>query len=61
MPETEQFELKEIHSWDEVPEFHSEAEEADFWGNHCLGDEILAKMVSIPEDTLPPIERQIQR
>lgn len=29
--------LKEINSWDEVPDFATEAEEADFWGSHGLG------------------------
>ena len=56
MSETKQVELIEIHSWDEVPEFASETEEAEFWSTHCLGDEILAEMTPIPEDVLPPVE-----
>ena len=29
-----------IHSWDEVPEFADETEEAEFWGTHEIGDEL---------------------
>lgn len=36
--------MKEIHSFDEVPEFASEEEEAKFWETHSLGDEVLEKM-----------------
>lgn len=60
MHKTEKLESKEIHNWDEVSDFHSEAEEAAFWSNHCLGDEILAEMTPVPEDILPPPRRQEQ-
>ena len=30
-----------VHSWDELPKFRSEKEEADFWATHSLGDELL--------------------
>ena len=43
-----------IHSFEEVPAFTSEAEEAAFWGAHELGDEILSAMGPVPEDILPP-------
>ena len=28
--------MKTIHSWDEVPEFEDEQEEADFWAEHGI-------------------------
>lgn len=43
-----------INSEDEIPVFASEEEEAKFWDTHELGDEMLAKMQSIPEGILPP-------
>src|SRR5215467_14223796 len=43
-----------IHSWDEVPDFASEAEEADWWGSHELGPELLDQMGPPPEGLLPP-------
>jgi hypothetical protein len=48
--------LVAIHDWDEVPEFASEADEADWWGEHSLGEELLAEMRPIREDdpNLPP-------
>lgn len=36
--------MTEIRSFDEVPEFESEAEEAEFWATHSLGGELLEKM-----------------
>ena len=36
--------MTEIHSFDEVPEFGSEEEEAEFWATHTLGDGLLEKM-----------------
>lgn len=35
--------LKEINSWDEVPDFATEAEEADFWGTHSFGPGLTAE------------------
>lgn len=61
MHKTKPVELKEIHSWDEVPDFQSEAEEAEFWSNHCLGDEILTEMASMPEDIPPQRSNKILR
>jgi predicted DNA binding CopG/RHH family protein len=46
--------LKEIHSFEEIPKFESEEEEADFWATHSLGDELLEKMGPVPEGVLPP-------
>lgn len=36
--------MKEIHSFEEVPEFENEEEEAEFWATHSLGDGLLDKM-----------------
>jgi predicted DNA binding CopG/RHH family protein len=37
-----------IHSWDEVPQFSSEAEESEWWGNHDLGGELLDQFKPVP-------------
>ena len=42
-----------IHSWDDVPTFTSEAEEADFWVTHDLGEELLAQMTPHGDTELP--------
>ena len=39
-----------VNSWDEVPAFKNEDEEADFWGTHSLGEPLLEQMR--PIDTL---------
>jgi len=44
--------LNEIQSWDDVPDFASEAEEAAFWATHGLGDELLDRMGPL-DDVLP--------
>ena len=36
--------IQEIQNFSEVPIFKNEAEEADFWANHSLGDYLLAQM-----------------
>jgi hypothetical protein len=36
--------LIEINSFQDIPKFQNEDEEADFWANHCLGDKILNQM-----------------
>lgn len=44
--------LIELESWDEVPEqFASDADEADFWSTHSLGEGIL-KDGPLPPDEL---------
>lgn len=45
--------LKEIHSFDEIPSFENEAEEAEFWAAHSLNDELLSRMGPVPKDILP--------
>ena len=49
--------LKEINSWDEVPAFASEDEEADFWGSHSFGPGLTAEAEAGAldfDDILPP-------
>ena len=46
--------LTTIQSWDEVPKFASEAEEAAYWATHELGERLLAQMGQVPEGELPP-------
>lgn len=49
--------LEAIHSWDDVPVFASEDDEAEFWATHALGDALLDQMRPIPLDgggVLPP-------
>lgn len=48
-------ELKEIHSWDEVPAFASEREEAEFWSTHALGEELLVE--DLEGDPMLPTSR----
>jgi hypothetical protein len=54
MSEAKQPVMQEIHSLEEIPEFTSEAEEAEFWATHSLGEELLERMEPIPEEILPP-------
>ncbi|MGH3086678.1 MAG: CopG family antitoxin [Rubrobacteraceae bacterium] len=51
---TEENKLKEVNSLEEIPEFESEAEEAEFWSTHSFGDGLLDEMKPIPEGELPP-------
>jgi hypothetical protein len=43
-----------VRSWDEVPRFGSEAEEAEYWSTHELGEELLGRAGPVPEGELPP-------
>ena len=54
MSEAKQVVMQEIHSLEEIPAFKNEAEEADFWATHSLGEELLERMEPIPEEILPP-------
>lgn len=45
--------LKEVESPEEIPAFRSEAEEAEFWGTHGLGEAFLRRMGPVPEGELP--------
>lgn len=46
--------LEEVNSPEEIPEFESEKEEAEFWSTHSFGERFLEKMGPIPEGVLPP-------
>jgi hypothetical protein len=43
-----------IHSYDELPNFKSEDEEAQFWAAHTLDEELLDQMEPVPDGLLPP-------
>lgn len=50
--------LIEIESWDEMPTFKDEAEEAEWWATHSLGAGILdAPEAAEFDDMLPPAGR----
>jgi hypothetical protein len=42
-----------IESFDQVPEFENEADEATFWSTHRLGGPALEQLESLPEEFLP--------
>jgi hypothetical protein len=44
--------MKEIQSPEEIPSVANEAEEAEFWAIHSLGERFLERMEPIPEDEL---------
>jgi len=48
-----QAEPEEVQSWEEVPTFSSEEEEAEFWSTHGLGERLLATMGPLPGGVLP--------
>ena len=45
--------LKEIRTLEDIPGFANEAEEAEFWSTHSLGDGVLAQMRPLADDELP--------
>ena len=49
--------MQEIHSFDDVPEFTSEDDEAAFWSSHSLGREILDQMGPLSDNLVPTRER----
>lgn len=50
--------MKEVESPEEIPQFQSEAEEAEFWANHSLGDWFFDKAEPPPENVLPSVRPQ---
>jgi hypothetical protein len=42
-----------IHSFEQVPDFASEAEERAFWDSHDLGDDLVQQMEPVPDGILP--------
>lgn len=57
MTDLSQNSMIEINSFQDIPKFQNESEEADFWTNHCLGDKILDRMESFEDISL--IENQV--
>lgn len=47
-----QRQMKVLESLDDVPNFETEAQEADFWATHELGESILEAMGPL-DDVLP--------
>jgi hypothetical protein len=45
--------MPEIQSFEEVPSFATEAEEAEYWATHSLGQSALDQMEPLPDDLLP--------
>jgi uncharacterized protein (DUF4415 family) len=52
--------MKEVQSLEEIPQFASEDEEAEFWATHALSEELLAKMEPLSEEVLPPTRPRTQ-
>lgn len=50
--------MKEVQSPDDIPQFSSEAEEAEFWATHSLGEWFLDQMEPMPKDMLPSVRPQ---
>lgn len=46
--------MKVIHRVDEIPVFATEAEEAAFWAEHEIGDDLWDRLPVVPEEELPP-------
>lgn len=46
--------MQEVQSAEDIPTFATEAEEAEFWATHSLGDSFLDHMGPIAEGILPP-------
>jgi hypothetical protein len=42
------------HSLDEIPQFSSEAEEADYWATHTFSEDLWDQAEPLGEDELPP-------
>jgi hypothetical protein len=47
-----------IDSADQIPAFHTEAEEQAFWATHTLSDRMLDQAEPIPEEDLPPVRER---
>ncbi|MGI8552276.1 MAG: hypothetical protein ACR2PL_16045 [Dehalococcoidia bacterium] len=47
----------EVNGPEEVPDFASEDEEAEFWATRSFSDAYWARMAPVPESELPPIDR----
>ena len=57
-----QRDMKVLESLEDLPEFANEAEEAEFWSTHELGEAILDQMRPIGDDEdLPPARPRTRR
>ncbi|MBI3961143.1 MAG: hypothetical protein HY335_00185 [Deinococcus sp.] len=52
--------MQPVHRLAEVPQFASEAEEAEFWATHYLSDELVAKLSKVEIELTPELRQQIQ-
>ncbi len=53
--------LREIQNLDEIPQGMTEAEEAEFWATHSLGEGIEMRAVPLEgDDTLPPARTPVR-
>ena len=46
--------MRVVESWDQVPPFTSEEDEATYWATHELGQGLLDEMGPVENDVLPP-------
>lgn len=53
MPRTQRTAAHTLPDLDHIPVFATEAEEAAFWDDHALGDDVLERMEPLPDDILP--------
>lgn len=51
--------LIEINSLDEIPDFASDEEEADFWDTHSFSEELLESLPPVPDEELPPVRNPL--
>ncbi len=47
----------EVDGPEEIPEFASEDEEAEFWRTHTFSEAFWDQMPPVPDELLPPIDR----
>ena len=50
--------MKEVQSPEEIPQFSSEAEEAEFWATHSLGEGFFEEVEPVSENILPAVRPQ---
>ena len=48
----------EVQSPEDIPDFPTEASEAEFWATHSFGTGFLDRMGPVPEGLLPPARPQ---
>lgn len=50
--------MREVQNPEDIPQFRSEAEEAEFWAAHSLGDWFFEEAEPVSENILPPVRPQ---